>query len=160
VAQSAPPNPHASLHIEATLHRGPVPIEPLIWPEHCGAEAIFVGRTRVESHAEFGSLLKLEYEVFEPMAMKLMQDLGQHIGSRHGCGAVRIVHALGDIAPGQASVVIQVACPHRTEAFAACRELIDRVKHELPIWKREHWERGTTFVQGCCAHRGPTGEAS
>ena len=140
-----------TLHIEATLHTGPVPMDPVLpWPADCGAEAIFVGRTRAETHPQFGALLRLEYEIYGPMAMKLMQTIADDAGRKFGCRAIRIVHAQGPVAPGQASVVIQVATPHRSEAFAACRYLIDRVKHELPIWKREIWERGETFVEGCC----------
>jgi molybdopterin synthase catalytic subunit len=138
--------------ILTSLHPGPVSAEALDWPTDCGAESVFLGRTRRETHPQFGPLIRLEYEVYEPMAAKLMRTMAEEAAQRWGCRIVRIVHAQGVVPPGQASVVIQVGTPHRSEAFAACRHLIDRIKHELPIWKREIWERGETFVEGCCAH--------
>ncbi len=138
---------------EVALHDGPVALVALDWPGDCGAEACFLGRTRRETHPEFGPLVRLEYEVYEPMATKLMHRLADEAATRFGCRSVRLVHARGIVPPGHASVAIQVATPHRGEGFAACRWLIDSVKHELPIWKREVWERGETFVEGCCAHR-------
>lgn len=141
-----------SIDIDTALVNSPVTIAALTWPGDCGAEDIFVGRTRIETHEDFGPLIRLEYEVFEPMAAKLMDTMARDAVAQFGCRAVRIVHAQGAVAPGEASVVIQVATPHRSESFAACRYLIDRLKHELPIWKREIWQRGETYVEGCCAH--------
>ncbi|MBI1335615.1 MAG: molybdenum cofactor biosynthesis protein MoaE [Phycisphaera sp.] len=139
--------------IHTAVHDGPVGVAHLDWPTDCGAEAVFIGRTRMESHAEFGKLLHLDYEIYEPMAVKRMDEIAREAVERFTCRAVWIEHARGVVSPGEASVVIHVGTPHRGEAFAACRYLIDRIKHELPIWKREVWERGTTFVEGCCAHR-------
>ena len=137
--------------VEAALMQGPCTIAPLDWPGDCGAETIFVGRTRSETHAEYGPLVRLEYEVYEPMARKLLDDLARSAAAKFDCRAVRLVHSQGSVPPGEPSVVIQVATPHRGEAFEACRYLIERVKHELPIWKREIWQRGETFVEGCTA---------
>jgi len=130
----------------------PVEAIALDWPGGCGAEAVFLGRTRVETHSELGKLIRLEYEAYEPMARQLLGDMAREAGQRFGCEAVRIAHTIGPVEPGEASVVIQAATPHRGEAFDACRYLIDRIKHELPIWKREVWEHGETWVEGCCAH--------
>lgn len=138
--------------IETSIIEGAVDSTALDWPGDCGAEAIFVGRTRQETHETHGPLIRLEYELFEPMAAKLLDAMAREAADRYGCRAVRIVHARGVVPPGEASVVVQVATPHRGEAFIACRYLIDRLKHELPIWKREIWERGQTYVEGCCAH--------
>jgi len=137
--------------IETDLQTGPVSIEPLDWPADCGAEACFLGRTRSEVHPEMGALQRLEYEVYEPMVRSRMRQLAQEAAARFDCRRVRMVHAMGPVQIGQASVVIQVAAPHRGEAFAACRHLIDTLKHDLPIWKREIWQHGETFVEGCCA---------
>lgn len=152
--------------IETDLMADPVSIKPLDWPADCGAEACFLGRTRKEEHPELGALKRLEYEVYQPMVRSRMRQLAEEASARFGCRRVRMVHAMGPVQIGQASVVIQVAAPHRTEAFAACRYLIDTLKHDLPIWKREIWQRGETFVEGCCAHsqdttanRDPTGRA-
>lgn len=147
------PEEMPAVDVRVRVSDRPVDAVALEWPGECGAESVFLGRTRRETHAEFGPLVRLEYEVYEPMAIKLMNEMAVEAGQRWGCRAVRIEHARGVVNPGQASVVIQVATPHRGEAFAACRYLIDRIKHELPIWKREIWERGETFVEGCCAHK-------
>ncbi len=144
--------------IRTELCDDPVESIPLQWPDDCGAECIFLGRTRVEMHTDFGTLLRLEYEAYEPMAHRALDAMSQTAVERFNCRAVRIAHALGPVAPGQASVVIQTVCGHRDAAFAACRYLIDRLKRELPIWKREIWQRGETFVDGCTA--GPTGETN
>lgn len=140
--------------IDTSLHDGPVEAVALDWPADCGGECVFLGRTRVETHPEHGKLLRLEYEAYGPMAAKLLHEIAGDAAEKFGCRAVRIVHARGVVAPGQASVVIQAAAPHRGEAFDACRWCIERIKHELPVWKREIWERGETFSEGCCAPRG------
>ncbi len=139
--------------IDTRLIDGAVDIEPFDpFPGPCGAEDIFIGRTRVEDHPTYGRLKYLEYEAYRPMCEQLLHDMAAYAVKTYDCHAVRIVHAVGRVDPGEASVVIQVATPHRGESFQAARYLIDRLKHELPIWKREHWEKGTTFVEGCCAH--------
>lgn len=140
------------MHIEADLHEGAVTEMAMPWPHDCGAEVVFLGRTRMEAHPDFGRLIRLEYEVYGPMARKLLRRSAEEAAAKFDCHAVRVVHSHGTVPPGEASVVIQVATPHRGEAFTACRYLIDRIKHELPVWKREVWERGETFVEGCCAH--------
>lgn len=99
-------------------------------------------------------MVRLEYEVYGPMAKKVLGKMAEEAAEKFGCRAVRIVHAQGAVKPGEASVVIQVATPHRGDAFAACNYLIDRVKHDLPVWKREVWRGGETFVEGCCAGHG------
>jgi molybdopterin synthase catalytic subunit len=138
--------------IEVGVQDGPVAATPLNWPRNCGAEAVFFGRTRIEADREYGELVRLEYEVFEPMAVKLLDTMSRDAMKQFDAKAVRIVHAQGVVEPGEASVVIQVATPHRGASFDACRYLIDRLKHELPVWKREVWQRGETWVEGCPAH--------
>ncbi len=138
--------------IDVAVQNGPVDGSALAWPADCGAEAVFLGRTRIEAHPEHGELVRLEYEVYEPMATKVLEAMARDAVQQFGCRAVRIVHARGPVDPGAASVVIQVAAPHRGESFDACRYLIDRLKHELPVWKKEVWQRGETFVEGCSAH--------
>ena len=140
--------------IQIELQQGPVNPSVYDWPTDCGAEAMFIGRTRTESHVEYGILLHLEYEVYEPMAKKVLGKLARQAAHRWPCRSIRIVHAIGVVEPGCASVVIQVATPHRGETFDACQFLIDRLKQELPIWKHQVWQRGRTFVEGCCACEG------
>jgi molybdopterin synthase catalytic subunit len=140
--------------ILASVQDGPVSVVDMDWPGACGGECVFLGRTRNESHPELGPLIRLEYEVYGPMAAKVLETMAQDATKRFGCQSVRIVHAQGPVQPGEASVVIQVATPHRGESFEACRYLIDRLKHDLPVWKREVWRDGETFVDGCCAGHG------
>ena len=142
-----------SPQISVSVQDGPASVAALDWPGPCGGECVFLGRTRHDTHTEFGPLLRLEYEVYEPMAQNVLQQLAREAVEQFGCHVVRIVHAKGSIEPGEASVVIQVATPHRSEAFDACRFLIDALKHKLPVWKREVWREGQTFVEGCCADR-------
>ncbi|MEX2214264.1 MAG: molybdenum cofactor biosynthesis protein MoaE [Phycisphaeraceae bacterium] len=135
-------------HIIAGVQVGPVSAQPLDWPADCGGECVFLGRTRGERHAEFGALQRLEYEMYEPMAVKLLEAMARDAAARWDCKVIRLMHSRGPVALGEASVVIQVATPHRGESFEACRYLIDRLKRELPVWKHEIWERGRTFVEG------------
>jgi len=133
---------------------GPVPVEavrPDDWPGDCGAEAVFVGRTRRETHEAHGELLRLHYEMYQPMVVRQLEQLARDAAAAHDCRYVLLQHARGDVGIGEPSVVIQVICGHRDEAFAACRELIERLKVALPIWKREVWQRGETFVDGNAA---------
>jgi len=154
VDQPDVPPRHDSIRIDTQVQEGPVRAVELDWPRPCGAEVNFLGRTREQTHATFGPLQRLEYEVYQPMAERLLARMAEEEADRVGALAVRLVHARGAVAPGEASVVVQVATPHRSEAFDACRRLIDRIKHELPVWKHEVWARGRTFVEGCCAHAG------
>lgn len=142
----------ADTHIEVNLQSGPVSVTHLDWPKACGAEAVFAGRTRHENHRQFGILKRLEYEVYAPMAKKILMEIALETTRQFGCQSVRLVHAQGPILPGEASVVVQIATPHRKEAFSACRHAIDQIKQRLPIWKHEIWENGRTFSQGCCVH--------
>ena len=143
---------HTTATILTGLESGPVSVAALDWPADCGAEAVFLGRTRAQTHPSYGPLVRLEYEVYGPMAEQVLRTMAQEAAARYGCRAVRIVHARGAVEPGAASVVIQVATPHRGESFQACRSLIDRLKRDLPVWKHEIWRDGRTFVDGCCAH--------
>ncbi len=133
-----------------SIRQGPVPVVAIDAPTACGAECVFIGKTRGETHPDHGDLLRLEYDMYEPMAARLLRDMARDAAARWNCGAVRIVHAKGPVGLGEASVVIQALTPHRADAFDACRHLIDRLKQELPVWKREIWQRGETFVEGWC----------
>lgn len=134
--------------MDTQLITGPCDYQSLDFPPSGGAECVFIGRTRAESHDEFGALIRLEYEAYAPMVERKLREMAEAVGGQHGCLAVRLVHSQGPVALGEASVVIQVACGHRGESFDACRALIEGVKRELPVWKREVWERGETFVEG------------
>jgi len=134
---------------EIRLHDGPVAIESVTpFPPQCGAETIFVGRTRAERHIDHGDLVALEYHAYESMAIAVLTRLANAATLVYGVRAVRLLHAVGTVPIGEASVVVQVATGHREASFAACRTLIDRLKLEAPIWKREKWRDGTTWAEG------------
>lgn len=118
------------------------------FPQPAGAECVFLGRTRIETHDEHGELTRLGYEAYAPMAEKVLRQLAETATTQFGCLAVRVHHAIGDVPPGEASVLVQVVAGHRGAAFDACRFLIDRLKVEAPIWKREVWADGTTWSTG------------
>ena len=144
--------------IEIAIQDGPVAVAMPQWPADCGAEAYFVGRTRQASHPRFGPLVRLEYEMYDPMARKVLDRLAGQAVDRFGCRAIRLVHARGVVGLGEASVVIQVAAPHRAEALDGCRYLIDRLKEELPVWKCEVWKHGRTHVDGCTVNSEGSGD--
>lgn len=142
------PHPAPPPLILTGLHAGPVSAIALPTLPRCGGECIFLGRTRGETHPHHGPLKYLDYEAYAPMAERQLDGLARQIAAENHCAAVRIVHALGPVKIGEASVVIQILTAHRVAAFAACRQAIDRLKAELPVWKREIWDDGRTFVDG------------
>lgn len=107
-----------------------------------GGLVTFEGVTRSESDAEHGELVRLEYESHESMAQKQLEKLATLAVERWGPGRVAIVHRIGTVPPGEVSVMIAVAFGHRKGAFEACRWLIDTLKQEVPIWKKDVFEDG------------------
>lgn len=120
-------------------------IEP--FPAQGGAECIFLGRTRSETHPDHGKLVRLEYEIYTTMAIQQLQDLAQQSINQFDCLAVRIHHSLGAVQVGEASVLVQVVCGHRNNSFKACSFLIDQLKQVVPIWKCEVWADGYTWSE-------------
>lgn len=111
-----------------------------------GGTVTFVGTTRNENAGR--RVLRLEYEAYEPMALREMCKLAEQARRQFKITRAAITHRIGVVEIGQASVAIAVSAPHRAEAFAACRFLIDRIKEIVPIWKKEHFEGGEIWV-GC-----------
>jgi len=90
----------------------------------------------------------LDYECYEPMALKIMAEIGESIAASHATGRIAMVHRLGRMEIGEASVAIVVTAPHRRPAFEAALEGINRLKKLVPIWKKEHFEDGEVWVEG------------
>ncbi len=112
-----------------------------------GGVDIFVGTTRQWTDDRETS--ELSYECYEAMALREMDALIQDAMSRWSIVRTCILHRLGVVPVAEASVIIGVSTPHRVDAFEACRFLIDRLKVQVPIWKKEHYSDGTTeWVQG------------
>ena len=106
-----------------------------------GAIDIFVGTTRDNSKGK--AVTGLEYEAYVPMALKTIDSIEREARERWNLHEINIVHRIGRVGIGEASVVIAVSSAHRDEAFKACRFLIDRLKEIVPIWKREYYEDGS-----------------
>ena len=105
-----------------------------------GAVVTFAGTTR--NHNEGAEVLSLSYETYTEMAQRVMCGLFEEAVKRFPITRARVAHRLGEVPVGEASVVVVVASPHRGPAFDACRFLMDRLKNEVPIWKREKLKDG------------------
>lgn len=90
----------------------------------------------------------LDYECYEAMAVKMMARIGRDIASTHAIGRIAIIHRLGRMDVGEASVAVIVAAPHRKPAFDAALEGINRLKKLVPIWKKEYFADGEVWVEG------------
>lgn len=122
-----------------------------------GATVTFIGTTR--DHNEGRRVARLEYEAYASMAVAEMQKLGEAAAQRWPVQKIAIVHRVGVVPIGEASVVIAVSSAHRTAAFEACRFLIDRLKEVVPIWKKEHFAGGAAWI-GLTGSEGGRGEPS
>lgn len=101
----------------------------------CGGLVVFEGTARAESDGR--AVVRLEYEAYERMALAQLRSLAEAVSARHGLGGAVAVHRVGTVEVCEPAVVVAAAAAHRSEAFAAARELIDRVKAEVAIWKKE-----------------------
>lgn len=115
----------------------------------CGGLALFAGTVR-DQH-EGRSVLRLRYTAYRPLAERLIREIEQAARARFGLGYCRAVHRLGMLDIGEVAIVCVARAPHRAEAFAACRYVVDEVKHRVPVWKEEFYTDGSSaFVRGCC----------
>ena len=108
----------------------------------CGAVVTFLGTVR--ELTEGRRTVALDYEAYAEMAEKKMIEIEQETRSRWPIGAIEIVHRLGRLELAEVSVAVAVSCPHRAQAFEACRHAIDRLKELVPIWKKENWADGSS----------------
>jgi molybdopterin synthase catalytic subunit len=108
----------------------------------CGAVVTFLGTVRDLTDGRVTAAL--DYEAYPGMAEKKMVEIEQDTRKRWPVGEMMMVHRLGHLEVGEVSVAVAVGCPHRGEAFEACRHAIDRLKELVPIWKKENWADGST----------------
>ncbi|MDP9330513.1 MAG: molybdenum cofactor biosynthesis protein MoaE [Actinomycetota bacterium] len=113
-----------------------------------GASCVFVGTVR--DHSEAGDVTGLRYEAWDELADTRLHEIAAEMFDRWPVLGVSILHRTGDLAIGEASVVVACSAPHRADAFEACRHGIERLKADVPIWKKEslasgdaHWVMGS-----------------
>ena len=113
-----------------------------------GGTCVFMGTVR--DHSEAGDVTGLRYEAWEELAVTRLQELADELAEKWPVKKVAILHRTGDLSVGEASVVIACSAPHRADAFEACRQGIERLKEDVPIWKKEeltsgeaHWVMGS-----------------
>jgi molybdopterin synthase catalytic subunit len=111
-----------------------------------GAVSVFLGTVRNVNAGQ--RVLFLEYEAYASMAEREMERIAAEAVARFSVTTVAMVHRVGRVEIGEASVAIAVAAPHRAPAMEACRFVIDTLKTSVPIWKREHFEGGAVWVEG------------
>lgn len=121
----------------------------LVRRDDCGGLVVFEGTTRSPNHGH--EVLALEYEAWEERTPDQLRAIALEVAAAHALGGVVAVHRVGRVGVGEPAVVVAAAAPHREAAFAGARELIDRVKAEAWIWKKEHRAGGEVWVEGCAA---------
>jgi molybdopterin synthase catalytic subunit len=108
-----------------------------------GAVVLMSGTVRNQTDGK--PVVALEYQAYEPMALEIFRKIAQEIRKTWSqANRVVIHHRVGRLKIGEISVLVAVGCPHRGEAFAACQYAIDTLKHNAPIWKKEHWQDGSS----------------
>ena len=112
--------------------------------DEAGAVATFTGTVRNRSRDR--AVLYLEYEAYEGMAEQTMAALADELRSRYSLSEIAIHHRIGRVEIGEPSVVIAVSAPHRQDALAACRDVIDTLKQRVPLWKKEVYEGGEEWI--------------
>ena len=124
----------------------------------CGGYAAFEGWVR--DHNEGHRVLRLDYEAFEPLAVREGERIIAEARVRFGIRGALCVHRLGALELGHIAVWVGVTATHRDEAFRACRYIIDEVKHRLPIWKKEHYLSGDSGWVNCERCAAPAAHAA
>ncbi len=113
--------------------------------EEAGGVNLFIGTVRNHTPGKSG-VTQLDFEGYEPMAIKEMEKLAEEAKRKWPIKKLVMIHALGEKKIGEAVVVIGTSAAHRSDSFASCRFLIDELKKSVPIWKKEHFEDQTVWV--------------
>ena len=114
-----------------------------------GAVVTFLGLVR--NHNVGRRVQYLEYEAYEPLALKAFTRIADEARERWPGARIALHHRIGRVEVGDASVAIAASSPHRADAYAACRYAIERVKQIAPIWKREYFDGGDMWIEGATA---------
>jgi molybdopterin synthase catalytic subunit len=115
-----------------------------IGSDTAGGSVVFIGTVRNNTNGK--SVVRLEFEAYEPMAVSEMRKIAQQVQLMWNCEKVSIHHRTGMLDIGDIAVVIAVATPHRQAAFEACEYCIDTLKETVPIWKKEIFKDGEVWV--------------
>lgn len=107
-----------------------------------GAIVLFLGTVREMTGNE--QTLFLEYEAFAPLAEKTLIEIAELAKSKWAIQKLEIIHRLGILQPGETSIAVCVSCPHRADAFAACQQIMNKIKEVVPIWKKETGPQGVS----------------
>ena len=129
------------------LVEGPLDLEaPVaeVADERAGAVATFAGTVRKQSRGR--DVIALEYEAYAGMAEQEMAEIAEEVKAKYDLCEVAIRHRLGRVEIGETSVVIAVSAPHRQDALAACKDVIDELKERVPLWKKELYEGGEEWI--------------
>ncbi len=110
----------------------------------CGGMDIFIGTIRNKTKEK--KVVRLEYEAYEPMALKEMKKIAEYALQLWPVENILIHHRVGVLKTGDIAVIVAVSAPHREAAFDACRYAIDTLKKTVPIWKKEVFEDGEEWV--------------
>jgi len=127
--------------------KGPISIEEItskVIRNEAGAVTTFIGTVREFTHGK--RTLSLEYQAYEKMAVKKLEQIGKEINEKWNDSKVAITHRIGKLEITEIAVVIAVSTPHRKDAYAANEYAIERIKQIVPIWKKEIWENGESWI--------------
>lgn len=128
----------------------------------CGAQSVFLGKVRDRNHGR--DVESVFYDAFEPLAERIIAQICEEARAQWGAALrLSVVHCVGELMPGQLSVAIVVASPHRDEAYRASRYVIEEIKVRAPIWKKERYVDGETeWLKGhaLCGHSATTNPAA
>ncbi len=131
------------------LTRGPIASQALADELQRGEDgAVIVFEGIVRNNTKGRATRYLEYECYEPMALAGLARIGREIAAERAIGRIALIHRLGRLEIGEASVAVVVTAPHRKPAFDAALDGINRLKREVPIWKKEFFEDGAVWVEG------------
>jgi molybdopterin synthase catalytic subunit/molybdopterin converting factor small subunit len=129
------------------LVEGPIDAEAVateVADDRAGAIATFQGTVRSQSRGR--AVIALEYEAYSGMAERVMAEIAAEVTSRYDLCAIAVTHRVGRVEIGETSVAIAVSAPHRHDALAACRDIIDALKERVPLWKKELYEGGEEWI--------------
>ncbi len=129
------------------LVEGPLDLDAVVAEaadERAGAIATFQGTVRKQSRGR--DVNALEYEAYSEMAEKVIAAIADEVKERYDLCAVAVAHRLGRVEIGETSVVIAVSAPHRHDALAACKDVIDALKDRVPLWKKELYVGGEEWI--------------